>query len=74
MKSIIKNDKNTTNSYPCLKEAISGMGKIVVLFSEPSKGTIIWSDRKSQTVGKHNDTWAECSFDAFNGTIELSNN
>ena len=73
MKSVIKNGESTTNSYPCLKEATSENGKIVVLFSEPCKGTIVWSDRKNQTVGAFSSSWAERFFDAFNGTIELSN-
>jgi hypothetical protein len=74
MKSIIKNGENTTNGYPCLKEVTNVKGKIVVLFSEPEKGTIIWSDNKYHTVGAFSSTWIECFFDAFNGTIELSNN
>lgn len=74
MKSFIKNGESATNSYPCLKEAISQKGKIVVLFSEPEKGTIIWSDNNYHTVGAFSSTWIECFFDAFNGTIELSNN
>lgn len=74
MKSIIKNGESTTNSYPCLKEATSVKGKIVVFFSEPSTGTIIWSDRKNQTVGRFSQYWEESEFQSFNGTIELSNN
>ena len=74
MKSIIKNGESTTNSYPCLKEANSKNGKIVVLFIEPNKGTIIWSDREYQPVGEFSEAWAEDYFNTFNGTIELSNN
>ena len=74
MKSIIKNGESPTNGYPCLKEATTEKGKVVVLFSEPSTGTIIWSDGKNHTVGEFSSSWIECFFDAFNGTIELSNN
>ena len=75
MKSIIKNGEGTTNNYPCLKEATNRRGEIVVLFSEPEKGTIIWSDRQNQPVGEFSEDWAEKDcFLPFNGTIELSNN
>ena len=74
MKSIIKNGEGATNSYPCLKVATNVKGKIVVLFSEPSTGTIIWSDRENQPVGEFSEDWAEKDcFLPFNGTIELSN-
>ena len=74
MKSVIKNGESTTTSYPCLKEATNERGKIIVLFSEPQKGTIIWSDRKNQMVGESSLYWAEDIFDTFVGIIELSNN
>ena len=82
MKSVIKNQENAIeSSYPCLKiyNNESGLGVYVVLFTEPQKGVVVFSENKRLKVGDNEKadggtSWAEECFSPFNGTIELSNN
>lgn len=82
MKSVIKNQENAIeSSYPCLKIYDNGskLGVCVVLFTEPKKGVVVYSENERLKVGDNEKgdgatSWAEECFSPFNGTIELSNN
>jgi len=72
VKATIKPDVDpSVEKYPCLKMFNS---KLVVLFTEPRTGTLLWKGPDATgTVGDCCDTWAEFDFKPFAGTVELSN-
>ena len=78
---IDKQEKAREIKYPCLKiyNDKGGLGEYVVLFTEPKRGVVVYSENECLKVGDDetvNDAiyWAEECFTNFKGTIELSNN
>ena len=64
------------NNYPCLKESIEvdGKGKMIVLFTEPNKGVVVYSTWScGNSIGELSNTWNEGNFHIYNGEVILSN-
>lgn len=70
MKSIIKNQENI---YPYLGEAYWVSGRVVVLFSKKTTGTVIYSTHSDWKVGDYNDKWDISKFHPYDDAIELLN-
>lgn len=77
MKSNIK-ETPTTKKYPYL--GIYDMNPIdnviVVLFTGPNTGTLVYSQKSSGLylkMGEYSNKWTEKEYKPFNGIIELSN-
>lgn len=61
-------------AYPCIKEWKRGDARIVVLFREPSKGTVLSIvNDSSWTVGDYYTSWSEGEFNLVFGNVILSN-
>lgn len=55
LKSNFTNKKMDTVSYPCLRKSLD-KGKIV-LFSAPTKGTVLHSGETEDCIGYHSHHW-----------------
>lgn len=47
--------------------------KFIVLFTERSKGIVVFSESDKYPVGYSNEHWSECHFSLFQGTVTLEN-
>ena len=71
IKSIQKEyNKTPTIEYPCIQ--ISKNSGLIVLFSEPCRGTIL-IEGHPEGIGWAHDGWSMGHFEPYNGSIELSN-
>lgn len=57
--------------YPCLMK--SGDAKIIVLFCDEQKGTVVSSKDGLYKLGEYGGDWEMGFFTPFNGTITLQN-
>ena len=76
MKSTLinKEEKAKEIKYPCLMVTNWDDGsKMVVLFSEESVGTVVFSTYKGWKLGERADSFYMAYFEPFNGTIQLTN-
>lgn len=46
---------------------------LIVLFTEPEIGTVVFSSNGLHSVGEHYEGWLMPNFKDFNGVVELSN-
>ena len=87
MKSVIPGSplQEDQLTYPCLKK-LKGLthknhgserplakGAIVVLFTAPKTGTVVWSSAKYYGLGHYNVVWAEDKFKLFKEQVVLQN-
>ena len=75
MKSEIQ--KNTARTdYPCFKEFTNSLNaSVIVLFSAPKDGTVVWtSDENFWRLGSHKTSWDDSSdWKIFHGRVILEN-
>ena len=57
--------------YPCLMECTDS-NKLIVLFTEEAKGTVVASDGKDYLLGEYRHDWLWSGFRPFVGTVTLS--
>ena len=71
---MIAPSRTTSKQYPYLgrMDYIAKSGSVVVLFTEPKTGMVVYSsDPQTQSVGDHSTTWNESKFYPFDGEITL---
>lgn len=57
--------------YPCLK--IYKDNDFIVLFTDPTTGTVVYSTYYDHKVGDYDNDWISSGFKPFNDILELSN-
>ena len=73
MNSKILDSVSKTQTFPCLMEYY-GDGNFIVLFANPTKGTVVHAEENSpHEVGFVSSTWEISMFEPFDKIIQLSN-
>lgn len=73
MKSVTNYRKSpSSKKYPYL--GIFLYEQLIVLFSEPGKGTVVASGKSAYPIGTYKTSWTEDNADEFVGEVTLSNN
>lgn len=71
---INKEEKAREVKYPCLMITNWEDGaEMVVLFTEKSVGTVVFSTAKYWKLGAHSNSFHMATFEPFDGTIQLTN-
>ena len=60
-------------TFPWIGKSIYKTKALIVLFSDPTHGTVIFSEQDSHLIGYHKDDWKIEEFENYEGTITLSN-
>lgn len=49
-------------------------GPFIILFTSPTRGTVVWSENGSRKAGDYDDMWASSQFrDYVGGVVTLQN-